>query len=652
MSTMTPRAYRADIDGLRAVAIGLVVLFHATGRCPGGFVGVDVFFVISGFLITGLLLDEQRRGELRLIDFWTRRVRRLLPAAVIVACVTLVAGWFILFPDDYAHLAASVAAQQVLASNVYFSRQAGYFSNGALFKPLLHTWSLAVEEQFYIAYPVLLTLLDRLPRRVMVAALAVITAVSFAISDWGAQTRPFSTFYLLPMRAWEMLLGGLICFVPVPRRSGGLAAHVLAGLGAVGIVWSAFAFDRTTPFPGRAALVPCVATALVIYANSWTRTVVGRALELRPIVFVGLISYSLYLWHWPLLSCAAFLECSEAPDKFPRLVAVAVAAVLAVVSWRYVERPFRRKEILPRRRSLWIAAVAVVSLLLTASLAIVAGGGVPSRFDPRAVSYAGTKKRDIEAWPPASITVEDAEQGRLPVFGAPEGTATCLVWGDSHGRVLVPAVAAACKTRGMRCLQATRPRTPPTLGFSVGTTAGLNDRAVEFNRAVVDRALAEHVDIVIMCGYWSKHVRHANFERCLRDTIRELSAAGIRVVLVRDVAEIPEHVNPTLALATAVERGEDVRRLGVPPADHRRANEQCDAIFDRLADGDVTVLDPAPAFVDETGLWRLEYGGASMYADNNHLSVAGALRLQPCFEALLEALDDDLPGTRDDVVPR
>ena len=213
---MATRTYRPDVDGLRGVAIVLVLLFHGTKICPGGFIGVDVFFTISGFLITGLLLDEQQRGGIRIVDFWIRRVRRLLPAATLMVLATLVAGFFIMFPEDYDALAKSAVAQQLFSSNVYFWRKAEYFDGSAELKPLLHTWSLAVEEQFYVAYPLLLMLLGRLPRHIMAASLLMMAAASLGISDWGVRAYPQMAFYLLPSRAWEILLGGLICFAPPP----------------------------------------------------------------------------------------------------------------------------------------------------------------------------------------------------------------------------------------------------------------------------------------------------------------------------------------------------------------------------------------------------------------------------------------------------
>jgi peptidoglycan/LPS O-acetylase OafA/YrhL len=642
MTSMATRTYRADIDGLRAVAIVLVLLFHGTKSCPGGFIGVDVFFVISGFLITGLLLDDQQRwGGIRVVDFWIRRVRRLLPAASLMVVATLIAGFFIMFPNDYEALAQSAAAQQLFVSNVYFWRQSAYFDSSVEFKPLLHTWSLAVEEQFYVAYPLLLMLLGRLPRHIMAASLLMMAAVSLGISDWGVRAYPQMAFYLLPSRAWEMLLGGLLCFAPIPQRRPALFANLLAGIGLLGILLAAWAFSKETPFPGRAALLPCIGTALLIYANSWTKTWAGRVLETQPVVFVGVISYSLYLWHWPLLSFLAYLRCGGPADETSRGIALAASFVLAVVSWRFIELPFRRKDVLPETKGLLIAAFVAVSILLTSSLAIVRLRGLPQRISPQADAYARAKERDrgspVSQSLFKSVTIKQATEGRLPGFGEKDAAATCLVWGDSHAMAIVPGIDAACKTRGIRGVQATASATAPIVDFYAMTQHGLNERAPVFSRAVANFAVAKRVDIVFLSGRWRIYASQPNFEPCLGRTIKELSDAGICVVIIRDIAEF-RYGNPTTQLAMAVQLGRDVTRVGVRLADHLRANDRCNALFDRFAGNNVSVFDPAPAFVDETGLWRAEYGGESMYIDDHHLSIAGSLRLQPLFEALFDRL--------------
>lgn len=631
------RTYRADVDGLRAVAIVLVVLFHATSRCPGGFVGVDVFFVISGFLITGLLLKEQSRKEFRLADFWVRRVRRLLPAASLMVVTTLVAGFFVMLPDDYENVANSAIAQQLLVSNIYCMQKTGYFDGSAELMPLLHTWSLAVEEQFYVGYPLLLLLLGRLPKRMMVATLLALSAVSFIASDWGVRASPQAAFYLLPTRAWEILLGGLICFAPMPRSRSAWVANLLAGLGMAGILLPAWLFNPTTPFPGRAALLPCVATAIIIYANSLTTTWVGRFLETKPVVFVGLISYSLYLWHWPILSFLRYLRCDEPSSTLVRGAAVAVSFIVAVVSWKYVELPFRGKAVLPEPKRLLIVAAATVSLLLAGSVGIVAFHGLPRRFDPQALSFAAAAHDDKSHR--RTVALDALERGNIPEFGVADGRRSCLVWGDSHAMSLIPGIDAACKTRDVRGFQVTNHSTAPLLDFVARERLGLNERAPAFNRAVADHAVSEHVDIVFIIGYWVSYADRPGFEVSLKKTVRELADAGIHVVLVRDVARFP--YDPNMKLSMAVRLGRDVTKVGVPDADYVRINTRWNDLFDELAGDNVSVLDLSPVFVDETGLWRAEQGGVSMYCDHDHLAKAGSLRVQPLVEALFDGLSAD-----------
>ncbi|MBD3673293.1 MAG: acyltransferase [Planctomycetaceae bacterium] len=209
--------YRPDIDGLRAIAVGLVLLFHADLKFTGGYIGVDVFFVISGFLITGLILKRQSEHRFRLTDFWTRRIRRILPASILVTAATLVAAAFVFMPDDYENLGESVIFQQLMVSNIYFWQSAGYFTSPVENQPLLHTWSLAVEEQFYLIYPLILVGLGRFSRKTQWRVLLVLLFSSFVGSEWMVHAHPDAAFYLLPTRAWELILGGLICFFPSPR---------------------------------------------------------------------------------------------------------------------------------------------------------------------------------------------------------------------------------------------------------------------------------------------------------------------------------------------------------------------------------------------------------------------------------------------------
>ena len=307
--------YRSDVDGLRAVAIFLVILFHTHLGFPGGYVGVDVFFVISGFLITGLIIKKQQEHRFSLIEFWERRIRRIIPAATVMVAATLAAGSFLLLPNDLAELTESAIWQQLMLSNVFFWKFTSYFGGPAETKALLHTWSLAVEEQFYLGFPILLIFLKRFSKRVSIVILLTLFFASLGLSEWGVRYHPIAAFFLLPTRMWEFLLGALLVFLPVSSRQNIFWLNCWAWIGFLGILFSASVFEPTNQFPGLKALLPCVATALVIYANSAKQNV-ARLFTVASLVGFHwadiLLSLSLALANIsisPLLVWSRFVGC-------------------------------------------------------------------------------------------------------------------------------------------------------------------------------------------------------------------------------------------------------------------------------------------------------------------------------------------------------
>ncbi|HPO71987.1 MAG TPA: acyltransferase, partial [Armatimonadota bacterium] len=304
LKTLIPKLqYRPEVDGLRAVAILSVLFYHAGFGCHGGYVGVDVFFVISGFLITSLIWNDLEAGRFTFAQFWERRARRIVPASVVVMAVVVAAGLFLLLPPDLEALGRAAASQAAFGANIYYWRTTGYFGGNTDEMPLLHTWSLAVEEQFYFIVPFILWGMFRFPAlRSRPAVLSVLLAgfvISFATSVWGVHYRRDATFYLLPTRAWELLLGALVAFLPVSPRhlARGHAREFVAIAGMLLILFAVFTYSPETLFPGPAAIPPCLGTALVIWANQRrdgdVPTFLGKALSVRPLVFIGLISYSL-----------------------------------------------------------------------------------------------------------------------------------------------------------------------------------------------------------------------------------------------------------------------------------------------------------------------------------------------------------------------
>ncbi len=329
--------YRRDIDGLRALAVMPVVLYHAGfPGFSGGFVGVDVFFVISGFLITSIIAGELEAGGFSLSHFFQRRIRRIFPALFVMLLATALAGLFFMAPRDVAMLGKGIAATSLFASNILFWREQGYFEAGSADNPLLHTWSLGVEEQFYLLFPLFLMLAFRLGRHMKAAVLAVL-GISFVLSLVAVRTHPSAAFFLLPPRGWELMLGAALALGAIPAPQNRVVREILGGLGFGLIVFAVFWLDKSMPFPGLYAVLPCAGAACLILSRG---TFAAGILSLRPVVMTGLVSYSLYLWHWPL---AVFMQYGRpAPlSFFEGTLLVVLSGVMACLSWRYVERPFR-----------------------------------------------------------------------------------------------------------------------------------------------------------------------------------------------------------------------------------------------------------------------------------------------------------------------
>jgi len=366
--------YRPEIDGLRAIAVIPVILFHAGFQLfSGGFVGVDIFFVISGYLITTIILADLEAGRFSILNFYERRARRILPALYVVMAFCLPFAWLWLMPRDTEEFSKSVMAVLVFASNIFFWRQSDYFDADTELKPLLHTWSLGVEEQFYVIFPVFLMLAWRLGRKRIVVLLTITALLSLALAEYAVSRKPDATFFLLPTRAWELAMGSLIAFYLDGKERDRLTPVLhqilsLVGLGLIAL--GVLTFSKETPFPGFSALIPTVGAGLII-VFALPGTLVGRLLASRVLVGVGLVSYSVYLWHQPLLSFTRHRSFTEPNNEVIALI-LALTFGLAYVTWRYVEQPFRRKDIVTKRlvwrfsfASAVALAVCTVGLQLT-----------------------------------------------------------------------------------------------------------------------------------------------------------------------------------------------------------------------------------------------------------------------------------------------
>ena len=633
---MPNKFYRPDIDGLRAIAVVLVLLFHGGLSFTGGFIGVDVFFVISGFLITGLIIRQQKEGKFSLSEFWSRRIRRIIPASAVVAITTLIAGAFLLFPQDFNELGKSAIAQQMMLSNVFFWQNTGYFQGPADVKPLLHTWSLAVEEQFYLFYPFVLILMARLSVRFKVITFSVVILGSLVLSEWGAYRYPSATFYLLPTRIWELLLGGILCFLPERPIKNMAMSHGIALCGLAMILFASLTFNSTTRFPGFSAALPCFGTALIIISNTGKLNIVGRFLAYKPVVFVGLISYSLYLWHWPILAYARYWLGHDLPLNVV-LLSLTLSFVLACLSWKYVETPLRRSRNATYRRPILIGICTSIPFIIILSGVVSFNRGFPDRVSKDVIEYlAASESRSFVE----RVSVEQAQNGRIPVYGDPKGKGSCLVWGDSHAIAIMPGVDAACKQLTLKTFQATHPSTPPLLEFIHIGDYGLREKSPLWSEAVIEFVKNEKVDVAILTGKWHKYAEQPAFEKSLALTIDRLNSCGCHAIIMLDIAN--QNVDVPLALAQKVYWGRGIDEVGVEHAAHQKINRHCDEIIHRVVQisDNASVIDPSKLFVNQKGRWKTVIDGKVMFRDAHHLTIEGGLHLKSLFKTAISRTKD------------
>ncbi len=628
-------SYRPDIDGLRAVAVLSVLLTHAGLGFPGGYVGVDVFFVISGYLITGLILKDLAQGTFSLADFWERRVRRILPALLVVTLVTIVLGWFIFLPDAFQSLGKSVAALALLISNFQFWRDTGYFEASSEEKPLLHTWSLAVEEQFYFFVPVFLLLLSRVERRRAVQILGVIMAASFGVSVIGAYRYPGATFYLLPTRAWELFVGSMLAFLPTTARGTPWMRQLAGPTGLLAILVPCWIYHDRTVFPGLTALPPVLGSALLIWSGGPTpeeRPWVSRLLAWRPVVFIGLISYSLYLWHWPVMAFTRYQSLYPL-SLLERWGLVGVSLGLAVLSWRFIEVPFRTKRLFVTRQQLVTATAVIFVVVLGMGTTIYWKKGFEQRVPQIALDYAAA--RELDLGPVHEHDVNDVPD-KLFRFGNTDAPVELLVWGDSHAKAVLPAIEAVCKESGVSGCAATHSATAPVLDYFSRQRFGLNEQSLPFNAAVMDFIRREKISTVVLIGFWSSYFEDAEFESALMKTIAELQAQNVRVCFMLDVPDFRFNVPMALARYSAV--GRDLKTLAQSRAEYDRLNQFQTTVIPKLEQQGVIVIDPMPTMQATSGnsvILPFDEGG-SFYRDSHHLSTYGAMRLKPLFEPIVQ----------------
>ncbi len=619
--------YRAEIDGLRAVAVVPVVLFHAGfTTLGGGYVGVDVFFVISGYLITSIIMTDLAGGQFSLLHFYERRARRILPALFFIVGLSCIAAWFILMPQPMQEFARSVAAVATFTANILFARQSGYFDTDAGLVPLLHTWSLAVEEQYYILFPLILMLAWRWKRRWVVAILGLLFVFSMTIGQWGSIQKPDLAFFLLISRGWEILLGAFAAFILHDRRQVIIPralAELIAFTGLALIAVAVFAFSDATPVAGIYTLIPTFGAFLVIlFATGDTAT--GRLLGWRGCVGMGLISYSVYLWHQPLLVFTRYLW--PAPPSLALMGAVgALSFPLGYLTWRFIEAPFRRSRTVPRR-TVFGLAVTGTALFLVLGLTGDARQGFLDRYDG---IHRQNLSRQFDA---GDYVVAAFDALRMRPFAPADSRPRLLVIGDSFAQDMINVLQNSA-LKGY--YQVATAYIPARCG-SVWTDADVtNDLPAAFRQGCADvpryadpalQALIAEADEIWLVSHWADWELPYMPETL--DRIATASDARLRLFSAKSWGRVDYRARRSMGLP-------ELAAVRVDPNVWQPSHDAINAALRRIAEPAVFV-DLDSAYCDSPGACRLfSSQGALLSHDGGHLTPEGAVYFGAALSDLL-----------------
>lgn len=621
--------FRVDIEGLRAVAIISVVLYHMRiGFAYGGFVGVDVFFVISGYLITKIIANHLESDNFRLIDFYKRRIARLFPALFVMLAIVTILAVFVLPPTRLQAYASTLSSAALFVSNIRLWQQSSYFEYITDSRLLLHTWSLSIEEQFYIVLPLVLIAIHRWGKSRYGFYLAVLALLSFWLNIRFMAKDETLAFFMGPPRAFELLIGALLAtrFAgPTLPRS---LREVIGLSGAAAILFAICTFDDDVAFPGFYALIPCLGTAAVIYAGTAGPTVVSSVLSWRPLRFIGAISYSLYLWHWPLLGLLRTYYFGIPPYGAVALT-VALSFGLAVLSWKYVERPFLVGNGAPRR----IFAKAAFASLCAVIVGVygVRAAGLPWRYSPEALKMFATNKN-------FSPTRQSCFRTRLHpltydqscIYGEGSDLGKIAVWGDSHAAELAYQLGQIAGDRA-RFVELSFANCPPALNYHLP----LRPECAIHNQNILSGVLKDkNVKYVVLTAWYLRHAQRENFWHGLDAMVATLEAAGKQVVMVYPYPTFPASIPETLA--NKLQRGAPLVSSGMTREQFRQESAGELSHLNAIVSRHHVLVGHSEDVICPNGFCSVFTGEQVLYLDNSHLSLAGAKLIAAKVIALVE----------------
>ncbi|MFG1240372.1 acyltransferase family protein [Xanthobacter autotrophicus DSM 597] len=628
-------AYRPDIDGLRAIAVSAVVIFHVwRDAMPVGFMGVDLFFVLSGFLITKILWRESIADRFSIARFYERRIRRIMPALLVMLLATTVGACFVLLPVDLVGYGKSVVATIFFVANIYFWRDTNYFSRTAEEKPLLHMWSLGVEEQFYIFFPFVIFLLAKFWRRGAVAAVLVLTIASLALNVLAVRAGlTFPAFYLLPTRAWEMGAGAFLALLATPNRPP-LSRPLIIAIGVAGlvmvIVGIAHRLSALSDIPN--ALLVVFGTCMVIWSGQFGIAGVGRLLALRPVVFVGLVSYSLYLWHWPIIVFAKYYLVREV-NLIEGSLLIAIMFACAVISWRYVERPVRDKTFRVPTLLVWTGAGAAINV--GTALVLIAWQGLPWRLNESAARINAAVGTTFRCAVSDHVVVGFSRGCKLNLPSGDPAEAKVVLMGNSHALMYAPVVGSILKEKGLTGLLVMANRCIPS------ATINFNENCRRLAERYIEDVVRLPAKVVVVSLNWSPETdgfvdqygklfagtKEQALTAGVSDTIARLEKAGKVVVLVGPIAvpgwDVASVVSRSLAFGRPLEHPD---HISVADFRNRYAG-----VFEHFGgDPSLTLVRPDKIQCDDAHCHYVR-DGRSLFADSNHIAQAEL----PLFKAAL-----------------
>ena len=669
--------YRPDIDGLRAIAVSTVILFHfGVPGFSGGFIGVDVFFVLSGYLIGSMVFGQLHNNKFSFVNFYFRRIRRLFPAFVFVIVATILASYLLLLPREFREFGQSVFASTIYLSNILFYLESGYFDAASHLKPLLHTWSLSVEEQFYLIFPVLAWIVYKVNSKWLFPLFLVLTLLSLMLSQVFLTTNPSAVFYLYPFRAWEMFIGVCFALTIIPAVSSKTLRLLLSLAGLLLILIPTMVYSAETAFPGFSAFLPCLGTCLLLHTGKDDLTAIHQFLKSKIFVFTGKISYSLYLWHWPIFVLYMYDKNSNAGVN-DILIMLLVTVLLSIFTWRFIETPIREGHVIGSRKPIPLFSITIMSSLVLMGVGYYfhKTNGLIERFDDEMSGFIEAAY-DLHGDMSNCYEVDNKilPNIRHCGFGNPLNSESyTLIWGDSHAGAFKRGYEQVLNENGLPGLLVWSGGCPPV--FDVRRDEGVASEAVDLECSVQNQAIKQlifnddRINSIVLIGRWSYYVHGVGtgidahnsiaiwseaggrddfelqaefFKESFNKTILELRQNDLKIFVVEQVPEFANYKARVLALGMITKDDEILNNLNeLTTIDYSEVMHRQRFMQSMLAelehDNEITKLDTHKYFCKDN-LCSLLLDEVPAIFDNNHISSGGALKIRDLFQPVVSNL--------------